>query len=87
MPASAKRADGVSRRLTPLQSGKPVECSTVFGLKVPPGGFHHLPARNNHDIYACQRFTTSEQLANQPFGPIPHDRVSDFLAGRNAEAR
>ena len=66
---------------------KTLECSTVVGFNFPPGRIDHLPARNDNDIYSCQRFAASEQLANEPFRPIPDDRVSNFLAGRDAEAR
>ncbi len=65
---------------------KPLECGTVFGLNVPPGGIHHLPARYDDEIDACNRLSAPKQLANEPFRPVPDDRVSNFLARRNPEA-
>lgn len=75
------------RTETGLAPFKALECGTVVGFNLPPGCIDHLPARNNNDIQSCQWFATSEQLANEPFRPVPDDRVSNFLAGRNAEAR
>jgi len=75
------------RTETGLALLKALECGTVVGFNLPPGRIDHLPARNNDDIYSCQWFTGSKQLANQPFRPVTDDRVPDFLAGRNAEAR
>jgi hypothetical protein len=75
------------RTETGLALFKALECSTVVGFNLPPGRIHHLPARNNDDVYSCQWFAASKQLANEPFCPVTDDRVSDFLAGRDAEAR
>ena len=75
------------RTETGLALLKALECSTVVGFNVPPGRINHLPARNNNYVYSCQWFAASEQFANEPFRPVPDDRVSDFLAGRDAETR
>ena len=64
-----------------------LECSTIVGFNSPPGRIDDLPARNNDDVYAFRRFATSEQFSNEPFRPVADDRVSNFLAGRDAEAR
>ena len=74
------------RKKIPVPFFKALECGTVVGFNVPPGRIDHLPARNNNDVYTCQWFAASKQLANEPFRPVTDDRVSDFLAGRNAEA-
>ena len=71
----------------PVPFFKALECSTVVGFNVPPGCINHLPARNNDDVYSCQWFAASKQLANESFRPVTDDRVSNFLAGRDAEAR
>jgi hypothetical protein len=83
--ASARRANGV--RLI----GKPslfnaLECGTVIGFNGVPRGVEHLPTWNYDNIYAGQWSMRSEQLADQAFCPVSPDRVSNFLAGRNAEA-
>ena len=80
MAASAERTE------TGLGLFKALECSTVVGFNVPPGRIDHLPARNNDDVYSCQWFAASKQLANEPFRPVTDDRVPYFLAGRDAEA-
>jgi hypothetical protein len=74
------------RTETGLALFKALQCGTIVGFNVPPGRIHHLAARNNDDIYTCQWFAASKQLANQPFRPVTDDRVSNFLAGRYAEA-
>ena len=75
------------RTETGLAPFKALECGTVVGFNLPPGRIDHLPARNNNDIQSCQWLATPEQLSNEPFRSVPDDRVSNFLAGRDAEAR
>lgn len=84
MAARPIRTDGVSS--APLTFVDALECSTIVGFNIPPGCPENLSTRNNHDVYSCQLFMASKQLSNQPFGSVPRDRVSDFLAGRDAEA-
>ena len=74
------------RTETGLALLKALECGTVIGFNVPPGRIDHLPARNDNDVQSCQWFAASEQFANESFRPIPYDRVSNFLAGRDTEA-
>ena len=81
MTASARRTE------TGLALLEALECSTVIGFNIPPGRIHHLSAWNDYDVYSCQRFAASEQLTNKPFRPVTDDRVSNFLAGRDAQAR
>jgi hypothetical protein len=83
MIARARREKGVrplfSKFFDSLQSG------TVVGFNLLPGCLEHLSTRNNHDVYSCQWFMSSEELSNEPFRPVADDRVSYFLAGGNAE--
>jgi hypothetical protein len=63
------------------------ECSTVIGFNIPPSGMDDLTARNNDDVYIFQWFNVAKQLANETFRPVPHNRVTNFLGGGDAEAR
>src|SRR5687768_15284782 len=79
----AERVDDGTRSLF----FKALECSTVVGFNVPPGGIDHLPARNNDNVDPCQWFTAPEELANEAFRPVPDNGVPNLVAGCDAEAR
>ena len=74
------------RTETGLALFKALECGTIIGFNIPPRRINHLAARNYDDIYTCQWFAGSKQLANEPFRPVTDDRISDFLTGRDTEA-
>src|SRR5687768_9465929 len=79
---------GFSRgKTTPVPFFKALQCSTVVGFNISPGRIDHLPARNDDDVYSCQWFAGFKQLTNEPFRPVTDNGVSNFLAGRNAQAR
>src|SRR5262245_45332511 len=88
MPARATR---IPRDwLVPDASGRSVEIgngSTIVGFDMAQGCVEHLSARNDDYVYAFQWFTTSKQLADEAFRAVSGDRVADFLAGGDTEAR
>jgi hypothetical protein len=99
MAASARRARGVrplfpvissafaeKGGLTPSEFCKSIECGTVIGLNAPPGCTHDFPARNNDNIDPGCGLTLSKELSYEPLCPVSHDRISNFLTGRDPQA-
>jgi len=58
----------------------------VIGLKAGEGRIEHFPARHDDDVEAGWRFQSSEQLAGQTLGSVPHDRGAQLPCGCHAQS-
>lgn len=62
------------------------EGACVIGLKAGKGRIEHFTSRHNDDVESRGRFQSSEQLAGETLGPVPHHRGSKLPGSRHAQS-
>ena len=62
------------------------ESACVIGLKAGKGRIEHFPARHDDNVESRWRFQSSEQLAGETLGPVPHGRGAKLPGSRHAQS-